>query len=105
MARVVQSSQCGWARVPEITAAVRPHELHRAVRRWQAGHHGRPVIRDVPQGFSSPQIEQEAVGKDGQVLQIGPSGVRRLTGRRRPQLRQSSRLSGCLLYTSDAADE
>ena len=68
MARVVQSSQCGWARVPEITAAVRPHELHRAVRRWQAGHHGRPVIRDVPQGFSSPQIEQEAVGKDGQVI-------------------------------------
>ena len=96
--RVVQSSQSGLGQgAARSTAAVRPQEQHRAERRWQAGHHGRPVIRDVPQGFSSPQIEQVAIGKGGQVRQIGPSGVRRLTGRRRPQLRQTSRLSGSVI--------
>lgn len=94
MGRVVQCSQRGWSRVPETMAAVRPQEQHRAVRLWQAGHHGRPVVRDVPQGFSSPQIEHAAVGRGGQLTQTGPSGVRVLTGRRRPQLRQTSRLSG-----------
>jgi hypothetical protein len=37
------------------------------------------VVREVPQGFSSPQMLQVAVGRQGQLEQSGPSGVRVFT--------------------------
>ena len=65
--RVVQSWQRGWVWVPEMMGAVCPQEQHRAVWCWQSGHHGRPVIRDVPQGLSLPQLEQVVIGWTDQV--------------------------------------
>ncbi|MFC8006096.1 hypothetical protein ACFUXJ_24600 [Streptomyces olivaceus] len=62
--------------MPETTAATPPHAEHGAERRWQSRHHGPPVTRETPQGFSSPQILQVAVGTEGQLWQSGPSGVR-----------------------------
>ena len=93
-AGAVQASQSGSRRVPEQICPTRRQLAQRAERRWQAGHQGRPVRRDVPHGPLSWQIEQIATGKGGQAEQSGPSAVRALTGRRRPQLTQASRLAG-----------
>ncbi len=90
----VQASQRGSSRVPERIGATWPQLAQRAERRWQLGHQGRPVSRDVPHGPLSWQIEQVATGKLGQAAQSGPSAVRVLTGRRRPQLTQLSKLAG-----------
>ncbi|WP_438494427.1 hypothetical protein [Streptomyces asiaticus] len=82
--------------MPDATAATHPQTEHGAERRWQSGHHGRPVVRAVPQGFSSPQMLQVTVGREGQLEQSGPSGVRVFTTLRRPQLMQVSRFAGSL---------
>ncbi|MEU3188131.1 hypothetical protein ABZ707_28640 [Streptomyces sp. NPDC006923] len=82
--------------MPATTAAMLPQAEHGAERRWQSGHHGWPVMREVPQGFSSPQMLQAAVGREGQFEQSGPSGVRVLTTFRLPQLMQVSRFAGAL---------
>jgi hypothetical protein len=82
--------------VPETTAATPPQAEHGAERRWQSRHHGRPVVREIPQGFSSTQILQVAVGKEGQLWQSGPSGVRVFTTIHLPQLTQVSRFAGSL---------
>ena len=90
----VQSAHSGPARVPEAIAARRPHAEQAACRRWQAGHQGWPVAREMPHGVVSPQMEQASSGSGGQREHSGPSGVRRSTGRRRPQPMQVSRLAG-----------
>lgn len=82
--------------MPETTAVTSPQTEHGAERRWQSGHHGRPVVREVPQGFSSPQMLQVEVGREGQLEQSGPSGVRVFTTLRLPQLTQVSRFAGSL---------
>ena len=65
-AGAVQSAQSGSVRVPETIAERRPHAEQAADRRWQAGHQGRPVAREIPQGVFSPQIEQVSGGSVGQ---------------------------------------
>lgn len=55
--------------MPETTAAMLPQTEHEAERRRQSGHYVRPVVREVPQGFSSPQMLQVAVGREGQMEQ------------------------------------
>ncbi|GGJ99924.1 hypothetical protein GCM10011583_34160 [Streptomyces camponoticapitis] len=77
--------------MPATTAAMLPQAEHGAERRWQSGHHGWPVVREVPQGFSSPQMLRAAVGREGQFAQSGPSGVRVLTTFCLSQLMQVSR--------------
>jgi len=83
--------------VPATIAVSRAQPEQGAVRRWQAGHHGRLVMREMPQAVMSPQIEQFSTGSVWQVAQSGPSGVRRLTRRRRPQPRQVCRLAGSVM--------
>jgi len=54
------------------------------------------VRREIPHGTLSAQIEQTMTGNGGQVAHSGPFGLRVLTGRRRPQLTQVSKLAGSL---------
>jgi hypothetical protein len=89
-----QSLQSGRLRVPAASKVSLPQLEHVTVRRWQAGHQGCPVTREIPQAVVSPQNEQVVVCKSWQDGQSGPSLVRRLTGRRRPQPRHTSRLTG-----------
>ena len=44
--------------VPEAIASWRPQAEHAARRRWQAGHQGCPVAREIPHGTVCPQTEQ-----------------------------------------------
>ena len=92
-----QPAQSGRARVPAAIDVWSPQPEQVADRRWQGGHHGRPVVRDMPHPVVSPQIEQVSTGSAWQVGQSGPSRVRRLTGRRRPQPRQVSRFAGSVM--------
>ncbi len=73
----VQAAQSGSARVPEVIAARRPQAVQAAERRWQAGHHGRPVTRERPHGVVSLQIEQVRIGSERQREHSGPSPARR----------------------------
>ena len=77
-AGVVQAAQSGSVRVPETTAEWRPHAEQAADRRWQAGHQGWPVAREMPHGVVWPQIEQISSGSAGQREHSGPCGVRSL---------------------------
>jgi hypothetical protein len=58
-----QLSQSGSVRVPAAIAVWRPQRPQSAARRWQVGHHGRPVRLEMPQGVVSPQIEQVLIGR------------------------------------------
>jgi hypothetical protein len=93
----VQPAQSGVSRVPEAIAWWRPHAEHAARRRWQAGHHGFPVAREIPHGAVWPQTVQVMTASGGQRAQSGPSGVRRSTGRTRPHPVQVSRFSGAVM--------
>ena len=90
----VQRSQRGSSTVPERTGLISLQPLQRAERPWQVEHQGAPVRREIPHGALSAQIEQTRTGNGGQVAQSGPCALRVLTGRRRPQLTQVSRLAG-----------
>ncbi|MFF5038059.1 hypothetical protein [Nocardia salmonicida] len=57
-----QSAQSGQARVPAAIEASSPQPEHVAERRWQAGHQGRPVVREIPQAVMSPQTKQVSTG-------------------------------------------
>lgn len=92
-----QSAQSGRVRVPAAIGASWVQLEHFAERRWQVGHQGRPVVREIPQGVISPQRKQVSTGSAWQVGQSGPCVVRRLTGRRRPHPVQVSRLAGSVL--------
>ena len=94
---MVQSRHTGSAIVPELTGPAWPQQEHRACSPWQAGHHGSAVSREVPQGRIWPQTEHSSTGSGGQPGQNGPSGLRVFTTRRRPQLTQTSRLTGSLI--------
>jgi len=83
--------------VPEAIAATRPHAEQAAVRRWQAGHQGWPVAREIPHGVVWPQMEHVSSGSVRQREHSGPSGVRRRTRRRRPQPVQVSRFAGSVM--------
>ena len=96
-AGAVQSRHTGSAIVPEPTGPAWRQQEHRASSPWQAGHHGSPVRREVPQGRIWPQTEHSSAGSGGQEGQSGPSGLRVFTTRRRPQLTQTSRLTGSLI--------
>ena len=48
--------------MPEAIGATRPQAEQAAVRRWQAGHQGRPVAREMPHGVVWPQIEHVSSG-------------------------------------------
>ena len=93
----MQPAQSGPAGVPAAIGARRPQAEQAATRRWQAGHQGRPVAREVPQGVVWPQMEQVSSGSSGQREHSGPSWVRRSTRRRRPQPMQVSRLAGSVM--------
>ena len=93
----VQPAQSGSARVPEAIAATRPQAEQAAVRRWQAGHQGWPVAREMPHGVVWPQMEHVSSGSVRQREHSGPSGVRRWTRRRRPQPVQVSRFAGSVM--------
>ena len=64
----VQPAHRGSARVPEAIGARRPQAEQAAVRRWQAGHQGRPVTREMPHGVACAadrarqQRQREAAG-------------------------------------------
>jgi hypothetical protein len=92
----VQPAQSGRFSVPEAAGSWRPQAEHAARRRWQGGHHGSPVAREIPQGTVCPQTEQARTGREGHREQSGPSAVRRSTGRTRPQPVQVSRFSGAV---------
>jgi hypothetical protein len=93
----VQPAQSGSARVPEAIAARQPQAEQAAFRRWQAGHQGRPVAREMPHGPAWPQMEHVSSGSARQREHSGPSGVRRSTARRRPQPMQVSRFAGSVM--------
>ena len=75
-AGAVQSPQSGWVRVPETIGAWWPQFEQAAVRRWQVGHQGRPVAREMPQGVASPQIDHANRVSLGHLGQSGHAGVR-----------------------------
>ncbi len=77
-----------------MTGAKAPQLAQVALRCWQAGHHGSPVAREVPQPVVSSQMAQVKTGNLEQLGHRGPSGVRRPTLRRRPHPRQVSRFAG-----------
>ena len=83
--------------MPEAIGATRPQAEQAAVRRWQAGHQGRPVAREMPHGVACPQTEHVSSGSVRQPEHSGPSGVRRWTRRRRPQPVQVSRFAGSVM--------
>ena len=62
----MQPAQSGPARVPAAIGARRPQAEQAATRRWQAGHQGRPVAREMPQGALWPQMEQVSSGSSWQ---------------------------------------
>ena len=90
----MQQAHSGPAKVPEVIGATRPQAEQAADRRWQAGHQGRPVAREMPHGVIWPQTEHVSSGSVGQLEHSGPCGVRRWTRRRRPQPVQVSRFAG-----------
>ena len=84
----VQSAQSGSAMVPETIARWRPQAEHAANRRWQAGHQGWPVAREVPHGVVAAQIEQVRTGTWGTPstaaragFAVRPGGGARSSGR------------------------
>ena len=64
--------------MPAAIGARRPQAEQAATRRWQAGHQGRPVAREMPQRVW-PQMEQVSSGSSWQRGARGPSWVRRST--------------------------
>jgi hypothetical protein len=72
----------------------RPQAEQVADRRWQAGHHGWPVAREMPHGALRPHIEHVRTARVTQREHCGPSAVLRSTGLRRPQPMQVSRFAG-----------
>jgi hypothetical protein len=92
-----QSAQSGRVRVPAAIGAGWVQIEQVALRRWQVGHQGRPVVREIPHGVVSPQRKQVSTGSAWQVGQSGPSAVRRPTARRRPHPRQVSRFAGSVM--------
>ena len=93
----MQVAQSGSPVVPPRIGRASPQPAHRAQRCWQAWHHGSPVALEISQGAWRPQIEQVIVLTGRQAGQSGPSGVRTLTGRRRPQPMQISWLAGSVI--------
>lgn len=66
----------------------------RAQRLWQARHHGSPVALAISAAAKRPQIEHVMSVGGRQLSQRGPSALRALTLRRRPQPTQTSWLAG-----------
>jgi len=93
----VQVEQSGCARVPPRIGATSPHPVQRTQRCLQARHHGVPVVWEITQGASLPQMLQVPMVSGRQLGQSGPAGVRVLTGRRRPQEMQVSWLAGSVI--------
>lgn len=89
-----QAAHKGDSRVPARMADHCRQREHSAQARAQARHHGAPVVLDTMHGAVRPHTLQAAVVRGTQLAQIGPSGVRVLTGCRRPQRTHSSRLIG-----------
>ena len=81
--------RAGSVRVPETIGAWRPQAEQAAMRRWQAGHHGCPVAREMPQGVRRAADRAgrgpAAAGSWGTAARPGSACP---TGRRRPQFRQ-----------------
>ena len=73
------------ARVPAAIAYGRPQAEQVAERRWQAGHHGWPVAREMPHPVVVAADRAGQHGECGASRAERPVEVRRLTGRRRPQ--------------------
>ena len=63
--------RAGCARVPEAIASWRPQAEQAARRRWQAGHHGFPVAREIPHGAG---LAADGAGQDGER---GAAGAQR----------------------------
>ena len=93
----VQVAQNGAVRVPPRIGLTSPQRAHCAHRCWHAVHHSCPVALEISQAADRPQIEQVITLADRQLGHSGPSGVRMLTGRRRAQPRQVSRLDASVL--------
>jgi hypothetical protein len=84
----------GTSRVPARTAADWPQREQHARKRAQAPHRDWPVVLETMVGAVRPHMLQIAVLRGTQVAQTGPSALRLLTSRRRPQWMHCSRLTG-----------
>ena len=88
----LQPAQSG-PRLREVIGATRPQAEEAVVCRWQAGHQGRPVVREMPHGVAWPQTEHVSSGSVGQLERQGLRGPP-LDPRRRRLPLQVSRYAG-----------
>jgi hypothetical protein len=90
----VQIAHSGSSALPPRTGRSWPQPAQWAQRFWQARHHGSPVALAISAAAKRPQIEHVMSVAGRQLSQRGPSALRVLTRRRRPQPTQTSWLAG-----------
>ena len=95
--RRVQPAQSGSVSVPAATSVMASAGEHAARRCWQAGHHGSPVVREIPQGrLAADRAGQRPAGAAAGA-ERPVRGARARPGGRRPQPAQVSRLAGSVI--------